>query len=407
MRITERRFDVVVCGGGLSGVLAAVAAAREGAATLLIERYAALGGMATLGLVQPITTWGLGHAYVIGGTGRALLERMIGREPESATPLTTYGPTCDTEYLKRELEEVLQVHGVTLLYHTWITGVERTGERIEAVRAISKAGERSLAGQVFVDATGDGDVAVAAGTDFVAGSQGITLMFLLSGVDRERCPPHDEMLGIYRRHGPVNYRGVCLFWARRPDSVYVNMTEVEGLDGCDPEHLTRATVECRAQAWRILELFRRHVPGFEHAYIAQTAPALGVRESRHVRGLYTLTGDDVLAGRDFADTIARAACPVDIHGSANGGRGEYRALRRSYGVPYRCLVTPGSANLLLTGRCLSADSVAHSSVRRMAPGLALGEAAGLAAAKALGHDARAMDVPPLQQALRGYGAILE
>lgn len=341
MRITERRFDVVVCGGGLSGALAALAAAREGAATLLIERYAALGGMATLGLVQPITVWGLGSAYVIGGTGRALLERMIAREPESATPLTTYGPTCDAEYLKRELEEALQTHGVTLLYHTWITGVERTGERIAAVRAVSKTGELSLAGDVFVDATGDGDVAVAAGADFVPGSQGITLMFLLAGVDRQRCPPHEEMLDLYRRCGPVNYRGVCLFWARRPDTVYVNMTEVEGLQAGDPEDLTRATLECRSQAWRILDLFRHHIPGFEHAYMAQTASALGVRESRHVRGLYTLTGDDVLAGRDFPDTVARAACPVDIHGSANGGRGDYRALRRSYGVPYRCLVTPG------------------------------------------------------------------
>jgi len=401
-------FDVIVAGGGISGTMAAIAATRAGARTLLVERYGALGGMATLGLVQPITTWGLGQAWVVGGSGRRILEGMIARHPESATELTRYGPTCDAEYLKRELEEQALAHGVTLRYHSWIAGVEREGERLTGLRVLSKGGEEALEARVFVDATGDGDLAADAGLPFEMGSQGITLMFVLAGIDRARCPEREAMARLYQEAGPASYRGLCIFWGPRPDGCYVNMTEVEGLDACDPEDLTRATIECRRQAWQILDTFRAHVPGFERAYIAKTAPALGVRESRHVHGLYTLTGADVESGRHFEDVIARAGCPVDIHGSEHGGRGAYRGLKHSYAIPYRCLVPPEVANLLLTGRCISADAVAHSSLRRMAPGFALGEAAGLAAAQALAHDdTRTLPIAPLQAALRDHGAILD
>ncbi len=408
IRHDEGPFDVVVAGGGISGTMAAIAAGREGARVLLVERYAALGGMATLGLVQPITTWGINGTYVIGGTARRILEGMIEREPDSATELTHYGPTCDAEYLKRELEQAALDHGVSLLYHSWISGVDRDGDRITALRAVSKSGELELRGDLFVDATGDGDLAVAAGVPIEEGSQGITLMFLLSGVERERCPEYQEMRELYRQAGPLSYRLLCIFWAQRPDSVYVNMTEVEDLDGCDVGDLTYATIECRRQAWGILDAFRGSIPGFENAYIAQTAPALGVRESRHVQGRYILTGEDVVTGKSFEDTIARAACPVDIHGSQNAGLGEYSGVKRSYGVPWRCLVTEQMSNLIVTGRCISADHVAHSSVRRMAPGSALGEAAGLGAAMSLAHgDVRTLPVEPLQEKLRSYGAILD
>jgi len=404
----DESFDVIVAGGGISGTMAAIAAAREGARTLLVERHAALGGMATLGLVQPITTWGIGGQYVIGGTGRRMLEGMIQRHPGSATELSLYGPTCDAEHLKRELEEQALACGVRLRYHSWVTGVESDGERIAGVRMVSKAGECFVRGEVFVDATGDGDVAAGAGVPVEVGSQGITLMFTIAGIDRERCPERDEMAEIYRQAGPLSYRGLCIFWGPRADACYVNMTEVEDLDALDPDDLTHATVECRRQAWGILDVFRRHVPGFQRAYIAQTAPAPGIRESRHVQGLHVLSADDVREGRDFEDTIARAACPVDIHGSHEGGRGDYHGLRRSYGVPWRSLVTAQFANLVVTGRCLSADHVAHSSVRRMAPGFALGEAAGIGAAQALAHgDVRALPVAPLQARLREFGAILD
>lgn len=407
-QLREETWDVIVAGGGISGCMAAIAAAREGASVLLVERYAALGGMATLGLVQPITTWGIGGQYVIGGTGRRLLEQMIQQRPGSATEMSHYGPSCETEHLKHMLERTALDHGIDLLYHAWVTGVETCGARITGLRVISKSGETSLRGDVVVDGTGDGDIAAFAGVPAEVGSQGITLMFLVSGIDRDRCPDRTEIAEIYREAGPVNYRGLAMFWAPQPGSAYMNVTEVEDHDPLDVEDLTAATIECRDQAWRVMNTLRANVEGFEDAYIAQTAPALGVRESRHIRGLHTLSGDDVESGRDFEDTIARASCPVDIHGSDNEGRGIYHGLKRSYGVPWRSLVTEKYANLVLTGRCLSADAVAHSSVRRMAPGFALGEAAGIGAAQTLaGGDARDLPVEPLQARLREFGTILD
>jgi len=406
--LRQREWDVIVAGGGISGSMAAIAAAREGANALLVERYAALGGMATLGLVQPITTWGIGGQYVIAGTGKRLLEEMIEQHTRSATEMSHYGPSCDAEHLKRMLERTALDHGVRILYHAWITGVATEGDRITGLRIVSKSGEGELRGGVVVDATGDGDIAAFAGVPADVGSQGITLMFHVTGIDRDRCPERTEIAEIYREAGPVNYRMLAMFWAPQPGSAYMNVTEVEHHDALDVEGLTDATIACREQAWQVLEILRDNVPGFEDAWITQTAPALGVRESRHVRGLYTLTGEDAEAGRDFEDTIARASCPVDIHGSDNEGKGTYHGLKRSYSVPWRSLVTPEYANLVLTGRCLSADPVAHSSVRRMGPGFALGEAAGIGAAQTVAHgDARALPIDPLQARLRLFGAILD
>lgn len=404
---TTCEYDVLVAGGGIAGTMAAVAAAREGCRTVLLEREGALGGMATLGLVQPITTWGVGDRYVIGGTGRSVLESLA-NGPLAATPMSPYGPTCDTEALKYALETLAVASGVSLRYYTWVSGVDVQEDRIAALRTVSKAGERSVCGKVVVDASGDADVAAFAGVPCDTGSQGITLMFVVSGIDRARCPERDAISAIYREHR-VGYRGMALFWHPRPGSAYLNVTEVEGLDGLDPESLTEATITCRRQAWQVLDVLRRHVPGCEGVYIEQTAPALGVRETRRIRGCYTLTTDDVLQCRHFDDAVARASCPIDIHGNHQAGRGRYQWLERSYAIPYRCLTTPALRNLLVAGRPVSADHGAHSSLRRMAPAFALGEAAGLAAALAArgDGDVRQVDVPSLQRSLRHYGAILD
>ncbi|MFA6293135.1 MAG: FAD-dependent oxidoreductase [Victivallales bacterium] len=402
----EDHFDVVVAGGGIAGTMTAIAAASEGARTLLIERYAAVGGMATLGLVQPITMWGIRNQYVVGGRGRKLLERLSELSPNAATPMSHYGPTCDAEYLKRLLEVTALDAGVKLLYHTWVTGVEKAEDVLTGLQVVSKAGSHTIRGRIFVDATGDADVAAYAGVPHDEDSQGITLMFIVSGIDREHCPPQDEIKKIWNEH-KVGYRGLALFWHPRPDTAYMNVTEVEGLNGLDPWALTEATIECRRQAWQTLEVLQTHVAGFERAYIEQTAPALGVRETRRIRGRYVLTENDVLTGADFPDTIARASCPVDVHGAKDTGRGDYRILKKSYGIPYRSITTDSIRNLLVTGRPISADHAAHSSLRRMAPGFALGEAAGIAAVLALPRgDVTSLSVSDLRHELIKHGAVL-
>jgi flavin-dependent dehydrogenase len=225
----EDHFDVVVAGGGIAGTMTAIAAASEGARTLLIERYAALGGMATLGLVQPITTWGIRNQYVVGGRGRKLLERLSELSPNAATPMSHYGPTCDAEYLKRLLEVTALEAGVKLLYHSWVAGVEKAEDVLTGLQVVSKAGSRTIRGRVFVDATGDADIAAYAGVPYDEDSQGITLMFIVSGINRDRCPPQDEIKKIWDEH-KVGYRGLALFWHPRPDTAYMNVTELEGLD---------------------------------------------------------------------------------------------------------------------------------------------------------------------------------
>ena len=397
-------YDVLVAGGGIAGTMAAIAAARQGCETLLIERYAALGGMATLGLVQPITMWGVNGQYVIGGTGKRILEELA--QQGGATAMSHYGPTCDAEYLKYALEVAAQEQGVTLLYHTWITGVEKERDTIVALELLSKAGRSFVSGKIIVDATGDADIAAFSGVPCEVGSQGISLMFVMSGVDRNRCPPHEQIKAIWDEHRD-DYRNVAIFWHSRQDTAYFNTTEVEGRDGLDPDDMTAATITCRRQAWQVLDVFKKHVSGFEQAYIEQTAPALGVRETRRIRGLYTLTASDVQNGADFADTIARASCPIDIHGDMDAGRGAYKTLKQSYGIPYRALATDSIRNLIVAGRPISADRIAHSSLRRMAPGFAIGEAAGIAASLAAQDgDTRAVSVPAMQDILKQHGAIL-
>lgn len=405
------KFDIVVIGGGISGTMAAIASARQGSKTLLIERYGALGGMATSGLVQPITTWGINDSYVISGTGKKILENMASKHDQAATAMSTYGPTCDAEYLKKELEDIAIENGVSLLYHTWVRSVEmKSTDVISHITAFSKNGDFNIYGKVFIDATADGDICAFAGVPFESsedseGQQAMTLMMIVSGIDQDRILDREKMQEIWDKHR-VNSRQLTLFWHPRKGSTYVNMTSISSLNGLDPTDLTKATIECRKQAWDILDVFRNYMPGFENAYIEQTAPTLGIRETRRIKGQYILSADDVLSGREFDDSIARASCPIDIH-PRNNEPAVYQVLKKSYSIPYRALTTNEISNLIATGRCISTDQEAHSSVRRMGPGFALGEAAGIAAALALeNNDVRNISINQLQTILKSYNGII-
>lgn len=407
-----QKYDVVVAGGGISGTMAAVAAAREGRKTLLIERYAALGGMGTIGLVQPITTWGIKGKYVVGGTGKKILQKIASYNSHAATEMSLYGPVCDSEYLEMELETMCLDNGVSLLYYGWIRDIVKDkNDHIDKLNVLTKQGDLEIQGKVYVDATGDGDLCAFAGVPYetlaqTEGQQGMTLMMIVSGIQTELCPSLDRMNEIREKFG-VNNRKVCFFHHPRKGSAYFNMTEVHGMDGLKAADLTKATIQCRKQAWEILKIFKENIPGFENAYIEQTASTLGVRETRRIKGMYILNLEDVKSGRNFEDVIARASCPVDVH-FRNDGKAIYYPLEKSYAIPYRSLITREMSNVIATGRCISTDQAAHSSVRRMAPGFALGEAAGIAASMAsyIG-DVRKITVSQLQEKLKRYGAILD
>lgn len=405
----ENIYDVIVCGGGVSGTIAAIAAAREDSSVLLVEKNFCLGGMATSGLVQPISKWGINGEYVTGGTGKKIISELSSAGKYAATPMSHYGVVCDAEYLKLELERQAVGAGVKILYNTVLTrAVRQNSGGIEKLILFSGNGDFDVKGRVYIDATGDAALAASAGAGYEAGSQGATLMMLISGINEKHLPEIEEIRTIWERKR-VNYRPLTLFFHPRGDMAYFNMTEVENLDGLNPFKTSEAVLECRRQAWDIYDVFKKFIPGFEGSYISHTADSFGIRETRRIKGRYVLTGSDVLQGKHFKDEIAKACSPVDIHGSSQGGLGVYKRLKKSYSIPYGCLVTDEITNLIVTGRCISADRTAFSSLRRMATGMAVGEAAGIAAgiASETGTGADMINLDKLQDKLRTHGAVID
>ena len=408
--------DVIVVGGGPGGLAAAVASARNGADTLLIERYGFLGGMATAGLVNPFMTYWAGEEQIIRGILDELIERL--------TKLGAYGKgsrtAFDPEAFKLVADEMCAESGVRMLLHTSLTDVTRDGSAIKCVETFGKSGKRPACAKVYVDATGDADLAFMAGARCEKGrtedglTQPMTLNFRVCNVDTERMPGTQERNALYdkaKAEGRLTCprENVLMFLTTRPTEMHFNQTRITGADGTSSEDLTRAEIEARRQAWEFLAFLRRDVPGFENAEILMSGPQIGIRESRRVIGDYVLTEDDVLVARKFADVIARGSYSIDIH-SPTGAGTVIKRLRpgESYDIPYRCLVPLGIENLLIAGRPISATHEAHSSLRIMPICIAIGQAAGTSAALCVksGSSPRDADVSVLQQALRSQGANL-
>jgi hypothetical protein len=401
--------QVLVAGGGAAGIAAAVAAARRGASTLLIERYGFLGGMATAGLVNPFMMWEPGAEPLVGGIFQEMLDRMAAlggyscpRQPNAFDP----------EVFKAVADELCLEAGVELRLHTVVTSATVRNARVSSVRTESKSGAERRRARVYIDCTGDADLAYRAGVQCDYGraedgmAQPMTLNFRMANVDVERMPPKDEINRLYdaaKAEGRVSCprENVLFFYAIQPGVVHFNTTRVTGKSGVDAGDLTSAEIEARRQARELVSFLVSSVAGFENAYLQQTAAQIGIRETRRIRGEYTLTADDVLAARKFPDGIARCSYPIDIHSPTGAGtiirdvpRGDH------YEIPYRCLVPIGVDNLLVAGRCVSATHEAQASLRVMPQCFAMGEAAGTAAALAVersipprevdGHELRAV-----------------
>ena len=397
--------DVLVCGGGSAGMTAAIAAARTGAATTLVERYGFPGGIST----QVLDTF---YGFYLPGQADSgeRPERVVGGIPwEIASALlasgaaierpNSYGAgtgvTYDPTALKVLWERTALDAGVRLLYHAFVCGALAGGDRLHGVRVATKAGLLEIRARVVVDATGDGDVAAWAGAPFEkAGasgeSQAMTTTFSMINVDVDRAkavrqPELQRLMAeaieagydLPRREGSVHVTPL-------PGTMVTNMTRVAGLDPTDPEDLTRAEVEGRRQAMEYARFLTDRVPGYEDAVIGGVSNQIGVRETRRIHGHYRLAREDVLEARDHPDGIARCGAPIEAHSAGKGDtRWEYLPAGRTYAIPYRCLVPRQIDNLLVAGRCLSATYDAHASVRSMAQCMAMGQAAGTAAALAL------------------------
>lgn len=374
--------EVLVVGGGLAGVAAATTAARMGADVLLVERSGVLGGMATLGLVPPAMNVAL---------TRGITQEFVDRLRAEGGAEQTWNP----EVMKGVLLEMLGQSGAKLMFYSLAVGAIVEDGECRGILVENKSGTQAIRAKIVIDCTGDGDIAAWSGAPFEIGrgrddeTQTQTLVFILANVDTSRLMPVAMDTPEYIKQARADGRYQATFAggaAIQPivvgphGAVNVNMINVPEVDGLKVEDLTYAHVEAQREALDLVGFFREYMPGCEGCYLASTAEFIGVRESRRITGEYTLSGEEALGGATFPDAVARGFYPIDIHNADGTGDAAGTRPSKPYEIPYGCLVPLQVENLLVAGRPVSVDHVAHGSVRVMGTTMSLGEAAGCAAA---------------------------
>jgi len=404
-----RTVDVCVVGGGPGGLGAAVMAARQGAKTLLVERFSGLGGMAWSGEVSPFMP---NHA-----DGKSL-DRPIYQEWRKAMlPYSVSGKQLDPngqadwEYCCRinkdaamlAAEDLCLDAGVQLLYHHTLFDVIKADKRIVAAVFHSKAGLVAVKAKNFIDSTGDADLAAMAGCKYEFGNadgfcQPMTLCFKLAHVDRKLMPSSEEITKLYlkaKEEGEVvcPREDVLWFTTHEDDIIHFNSTRVIKKSALNGQDLSEAEIEARRQLRQLVAFLRRRVAGFENAVIHSIGSHIGVRESRRVRCKEFLTSDAFEKLQKFPDAIAKVSYPIDIHNPSGTGtilkfvpQGEW------YEIPYGCIVASDCDNLLVGSRSISVDHALHSSMRVMPPVCSIGQAAGMAAAMAAAANIKPADL---------------
>ena len=439
----RQKVDVLVVGGGPAGFGAAIAAARNGAETLIVERYGFLGGMATAGLVGPfMTCYDIdGQEPIIAGVFKELVDRLVAIgaaiDPAGVRGFSAFGgyhsyghehvTPFDPEALKYVAQEMTLEAGVDLKLHTLFVDCLVKEDVITDLVSVTKSGLEVLRAPIVIDTTGDGDVAARAGAPFEQGQSGdgrvqpVSLFFRVGNVDDAGVQAYmdanreDEcfakLVAQARENGDfyLPKDRVTMFRTPRPGEWWANASRIHGVDSTDGEQLTQAEVEGHRQVMVLLEFLRQYVPGFGNCTLIDTATQIGVRESRRVLGEYVLTAEDVYQARRFEDAIARVSFPIDIH-DVKGGGGFFEGPKAGpyYTIPYRCLVPGKIDNLLVAGRPISATHEAHGSLRVMPPCFATGQAAGTAAALALETKSspRNVNVRLLRDSLAEQGALV-
>jgi hypothetical protein len=420
--------DVLVCGGGVAGAMAAVAAARHGARVMLAERYGFLGGNATAGAVAQFNSWQTaGGRQVVAGLASEVVERLrrYGAAGEHRSFVMSTGHTMDRveyapEVLKLVLDDIVSQSGVVPLLHASLLDVATNERRVDAVRLLTKSGPLAIAPRVMIDATGDLDALRQAGAGFLHLDEGeelqpATMMFRFGPVDFDLFDaiPAAERAALARdgfARGELPRS--ALHAARDPftNDAWFNITRL-GIDATDALALGRAEIEGRRQAWRAALYLQSAIPGCAGGRLLAFATQLGVRETRRVQGDHVLTEAELLEPARFDDAVAAGAYPIDIHPASGAGL-TYSPMGEdhSYQIPYRSLVPAALDNALVAGRGLSATHGALAAVRVMTISMAVGQAAGTAAAMAAEQsrsgEVRRVSVGSLRDALTADGACL-
>lgn len=435
--------DVLVIGAGVAGFSAAVSAARSGTKVILADKNGCIGGTATSGMVGPFMSAmnPAGEKQVIYGFMDEFIRRMEKeggaihpkkcRGGDSFSAYRIHGhigvTPFDIECFKRIAEEICLENDITIMYHLLLISCDKENRKISRAYFATKNGIYAIEAKQFIDCSGDADLAVLSGAPTIYGdengkTQVSSLFFLVDGIDKEKLDAHmkanpDGTRSAQRyfekeiedgkkdgtfpcgRHRISTFESVNNIWR-------INMTQYDvQIDFSDPLQVTNAEIECRRQIPLIIDFLKKYVPGCENIRLLTSSEMLGVRESRRIVGQYTLTQDDVLSGRSFEDTIALSGDSIDIHCTT---KSVYIMSSLPTQIPFRCLVPVGVENMLVAGRCISTDRVAHSAVRVMPPCFAMGEAAGVAASLAAQKDVLVGKIPyrELKELLVKNGAFL-
>lgn len=434
------KADVIVVGGGLAGCSAAIAAARKGCDVLLIEQSGVLGGMATLGHVSPLDATKTRSGKSFGGIMEEVINEIcrLNKKYGDADADLRQAP----ELLKIILIKLMNEAGVKLLLHTTLTDVIRTSDSITKLILTTKAGLEGAQGKIFIDATGDGDLIARADEEYVLGSepnvfdelvatgldevhfeekngsykgyeqsglmQPVSMMFTMGGADVNKCrhlcnkkltfadlgidSEEFKKLDYFGTNGfeengdliPMPQGRLHIVCAARRDQALVNMSRVINVDATDPVALSKAEEIAQVQMLYLVDFIIRFVPGFENAYLINSSSTLGVRETRRLVGKYVLKGREAIECVPFEDTVAHGSYMIDIHDPSGRQKAVGGELKGDcYYIPYRCLLPKNTNNLLVCGRCISVDHVAHASTRIQGTCMLTGQAVGTAASLAL------------------------
>ena len=417
----QKKYDLIVVGGGFAGVTAALEAARHGVKVLLVEKYNCLGGAAVNCLVMPFMNFWTNDPrtdekqYLTGDLFMEMVAEL--RKLGAMDDIRSF----DEEPLKLVLNRMCLRYGVELLFNTTVVGVQMESGKLLSLQAWGKSRMLRLCADRYIDATGDGELSVLAGCRYRVGResdglcQPMTLCFRLGGVDLKRYlaakPGINPLYQQFQAEGKIKNprENVLTFRTLHDDVLHFNTTRIVKLDPTDPMDVTKAELEAREQVFEMYQFLKENVDGLENSYVLSTAMQIGIRESRMIEGEYTLTVEDLKSLARFPDAIAVANYDIDIHNPEGTGTSHYYFGKGEwYEIPYRCLLPKDCENLLVAGRCISSDHEAQASYRIMPYCAELGQAAGAAVSVALQDKMplRDIDIQKLQNILKQEGFVL-
>lgn len=452
------KHDIIILGGGISGAVAAISAARLGLDVLIIEKNASLGGTLAACEVGPMMTFHAGDKQAIKGITDEIVERLKARGKSCGHIFDTTGTTYtitpfDSDALKNELDLMLAEAGGKVLYHTMLAKVNTVGKRIDSITVCTINGLMDISAKVYIDATGDAILSMMAGVGYVQGresdglTQPMTLIMKMGNVDFAKLKnmtqtEPGEFMEIHRTdlsfwdkspkmsfhvygnrfrraqaEGRISFdrEWILVFETLNPNEAIINSTRVQGYNPTDIYDRSKAEAEGRKQVRELVDFLQKECPGFENSYLVRTGSQIGIRSSRQIVGTYLVTSADLFSEKKFDDVIAHGGYPVDIHSLKKGEENEIPdgikkfAWGTMYSVPYRALINDKIENLITVGRCISAEFEAVGALRVSPMAGATGHAGGVAASLAAKSDGNVhnVNVKELQKILIEQGAYLE